>query len=258
MKILFLGDVVAKSGRQAVSLRLKALQQSCGADFTIVNGENAAHGKGITTRIYRAFKDDGVDVVTLGNHAFSKHEILDHLNECTDLVRPVNLEPAAGGQGWLVRSVKGVRVAVVNLLGQVYMDVATEDPVVTMRRLMPELQRCADVIFIDLHAEATGEKELFFHLFADQVTAVIGTHTHVQTADEQIFHGCAYITDAGMCGSFDSVLGRDTDELIRRKNGEAAKFTPSQEPAMICGVLIDVDDATQRAVKITRIQERPA
>ena len=127
-----------------------------------------------------------------------------------------------------------------------------------MRRLLPDLQRCADVIFVDLHAEATGEKELFFHLFADQVTAVIGTHTHVQTADEQILRGCAYITDAGMCGSFDSVLGRDTDELIRRKNGENAKFTPSEAPAMICGVLIEVDDATRRAVKITRIQERPA
>lgn len=258
MKILFLGDVVAKSGRQAVSHRLKALQQSCGADFTIVNGENAAHGKGITTRIYRAFKDDGVDVITLGNHAFSKHEILDHLDECSDMVRPVNLEPVSGGQGWLVRNVKGIRIAVVNLLGQVFMETATEDPVVTMHRLLPELQRCADVIIVDLHAEATGEKEMFCHMFADQVTAVIGTHTHVQTADEQVYRGCAYLTDAGMCGPFDSILGRDTQELIRRRQGEAVKFTPSEMPAMICGALIEIDDVTHRAVNITRIQERPA
>ena len=236
--------------------RLPSLKQEVQADFTIVNGENSAHGKGITSRICHSLTAAGADLITLGNHAFSKNEILLHLEECPDLIRPANLEPSDRGSAYAVRSVKGKRIAVVNLLGSVFMDCASESPITAMERILKELS--ADIIFVDLHAEATSEKELFFHLFHDRVTAVIGTHTHVQTADEQILDGCAYLSDAGMCGPFRSILGRDVEEVIARTvRKEATRYTPSEAPAMICGALITIDEATDRAVAIRRIQERP-
>ena len=256
MKILFLGDVTARSGRDAVKRRLPELKNETGADFTIINGENAAHGKGITSSIYRQLMEAGADVVTLGNHAFSKSEIRSAMAECPYLIRPANLEPKEDGRAWIVRECLGKRIAVVNVLGSVFMDAATEDPFVTMDNLLNEIE--ADVILCDLHAEATAEKELFLRVYQDRLAAVIGTHTHVQTADEQIYHGCAYISDAGMCGPFDSILGRDCVEVADRLvHKRLTKYTPSEAEAMICGVLIEVDDNTCRAVSIRRIQERP-
>jgi metallophosphoesterase (TIGR00282 family) len=258
MKILFLGDVVARSGRTALRERLPVLKAEFQADFIIVNGENAAHGKGITERIYKAFKEAGADVITLGNHAFSKSEILNKINDCPDLVRPVNLVPRDRGSGYLVRCVNGRRIAVVNLLGGAYMDCADESPFTCMQHLLPELKRCSDIRIVDLHAEATSEKELFFYMFQEEVTAVIGTHTHVQTADEQIRAGCGYITDVGMCGPFDSILGRDPQEVMRRTlKNEATHYTPSEAPAMVCGVVLDIDEETCRTRTIVRFQERP-
>lgn len=256
MNILFLGDVTGRSGREAVLKRLPSLKQEVQADFTIVNGENSAHGKGITSRICHSLTAAGADVITLGNHAFSKNEILLHMEECPDLIRPANLEPLDRGSAITVRTVKGKRLAVVNLLGSVFMDCATESPITVMDRILKNLS--ADIIFVDLHAEATSEKELFFYVFHDRLTAVIGTHTHVQTADEQILDGCAYLSDAGMCGSYHSILGRDVNEVIARSvHREATRYTPSEEPAMICGVLITIDESTNRAIAIRRIQERP-
>ena len=139
----------------------------------------------------------GVDVITLGNHAFSKTEILNHLPSMNSAIRPANMEPFHIGKSYVIKEVHGKRIAVVNLVGKVFMDVCREDPVVTMEKLLKEID--ADMIFVDLHAEATAEKMTFANYFAPRVTTVIGTHTHVQTADEQIINGCAYITDAGMC-----------------------------------------------------------
>ena len=220
MRILFLGDVVAKSGRKKVEERLPGLIQETKSDFVIVNGENSAHGKGISTKIYHSLKNAGADVVTLGNHAYSKSEIKLHFDECPDLVCPANLEP-----------------------------------IVTMNRLLDKIH--ADCIVVDLHAEATSEKELFLRMFADKCVAIMGTHTHIQTADEKIYHGCAFITDVGMCGPYDSILGRDAEEVIAHNvYRQNTRFTPSENEAMLCACIIDIDD-NNRAVSIQRLQERP-
>lgn len=256
MKILFLGDVVARTGRAAVVKRLAGLKHEYEADFTVINGENAAHGKGITVSIYRELTEAGADVITLGNHAFSKSDIIAKFDECPNLVRPANMEPENIGRSWVIREVCGKRIAVVNILGSVFMQGASGESYPVMEKILDEID--ADIILTDLHAEATGEKELFWFLFRKRLTAVIGTHTHVQTADERIAEGCAYISDAGMCGSFDSVLGRDSGELIDRRNGNPTRYRPAESPAVICGVLIETDDTTNRAVRIVRIQERPS
>ncbi|MBQ6532562.1 MAG: TIGR00282 family metallophosphoesterase [Solobacterium sp.] len=256
MRILFLGDVTARSGRDAVIAELPRLKQEYGADFTIVNGENAAHGKGITTKIYRALKEAGADLITLGNHAFSKSEIITGMGNCPDLIRPANLEPADAGSCWAVRTCQGRRIAVINLLGNIFMDCATESPFAAMDRILPEVQ--ADAILVDLHAETTSEKQLFFHRYRQRVSAVIGTHTHVQTADERVLDGCAFISDVGMCGPYESIIGRSIEEVMARMIDQTqTRFTPAEGPAIICGVVIEIDDNTGRARSIERIQKRP-
>lgn len=255
MNILFLGDVVARSGREAVVRDLPALQREYGADFTIVNGENAAHGKGITKKIYKQLMAAGADVITLGNHAFSKREILDDINDCPAMIRPANMEPLHAGSSCVIKECHGKRIAVINILGMAFMN-ATAHPIPVMEELMKGLE--ADIIIVDLHGEATSEKILFARYFSEKVTAVIGTHTHVQTADETIINGCAFITDTGMCGPYDSVLGRDTGEVLSRLLDDMPTYyKPASGRVVICGCLIEVDDKTNRAVRITRIQKRP-
>ena len=256
MKILFLGDVVAKSGREAVIRNLSNMKAETGADFVIVNGENAAHGKGITASIYSRLTSAGADVVTLGNHAFSKKEIIENMDLCPRLVRPANIEPADAGTPFVVAECGGKRIAVVSILCEAFMMPVTMPPYEAMSGLLPEID--ADLIIVDLHGESTGEKMMFARVFADRVTAVIGTHTHVQTADEQIIDGCAFITDVGMCGPFNSVLGRDTDEVISRYvYKKPSRYTPAAGPSLICGCLIETDEKTNRAIRIVRMQKRP-
>lgn len=255
MKILFLGDIVAKSGRNAVMEQLPKLQKEYGIDFTIVNAENAAHGKGITAKIYRALKASGVDVITLGNHAFSKECIIKDMDDFEDMVRPINMEPYTAGYKFVVRQCKGHKIAVVNVLGKVFIDNCSEDPIETLDALLAKLK--ADTIIVDFHAEATGEKEIMFEVFKDRCTAILGTHTHVQTADEKVEHGCAYITDVGMCGPYRSILGRDIEEVLARSvRHEKTHYTPADTPSVVCGVVIDVNEEG-RATSIERIQIRP-
>ncbi len=255
MNILFLGDVTGRTGRAAVVRRLAGLKKQYAVDFTVINGENAAHGKGITSSIYHELMDAGADVITLGNHMFSKHEITEHMDECPWLLRPGNQFPLTPGKAALVRECLGHRIGVINLSGSIFMDSISESPFMTMERILKEMD--ADVILVDLHAEATSEKELFFHLFRDRLSAVIGTHTHVQTADEMVLDGCAYISDVGMCGPYLSIIGRDIKEVTARMvKGERTRYKPSEAPAVICGVLITVG-TDGRAVSIQRIQERP-
>ena len=257
MNILFLGDIVARSGLSAVLHSLERLKKQYEADFIIVNAENAANGKGITESIYNMLVKAGADIITLGNHAFAKKEILDGIEHCPLLVRPENMEPAGKGQSFIIRRCGSKKIAVVSLLGQTFMNAATEEPIPVMKRLLPELK--ADIILVDLHAEATSDKILFMYHFHNDVTAVIGTHTHVQTADERIFEGCAFISDAGMCGPYDSILGRDigevTESAVRKVR---TRFQPAKGPSIVCGVVIRIDDETNRAVSIERIQIRPA
>ncbi|MDO5109476.1 MAG: TIGR00282 family metallophosphoesterase [Erysipelotrichaceae bacterium] len=256
MKILFLGDLVAKSGREAVIRSLGSLKAETGADFVIVNGENAAHGKGITSAIYSRLIRAGADIVTLGNHAFSKSEILENIDLCPYLVRPANLEPLGQGASFVVRTCGNKRIAAVSVLCEAFMCPVTDSPFAAMEALLPQID--ADLIIVDLHGESTGEKIVFARRFAASLTAVIGTHTHVQTADERVIDGCAFISDVGMCGAYDSVLGRDYEEVVSRfLYKKASRYTPARGPAVICGCLIETDDVTNRAVKITRIQKRP-
>ena len=256
MNILFLGDVVSESGCESVSRMIPVIQSGYQVDFTIINAENAAHGKGVTAKLYNQLIDAGADVITLGNHAFAKREILYSFQDCPCMIRPANMEPFDVGQSVFIKECGTKKIAVINLLGQIFMSRATDDPVHVCEELLKDIG--ADIVIVDLHAEATSEKIMFAHYFADSLTAVIGTHTHVQTADERIINGCAFISDVGMCGPYDSILGRDIEEVIDRSiNRINTTYLPANGPSVICGCLITVDDETNRAVKIERIQIRP-
>ena len=256
MNVLFLGDIVADSGVQTVEKNLCMLKQTYNVDFTIANAENSAAGKGITKAIYDLLIECGVDVVTLGNHAFSKKDIIPKLNYCPFLVRPVNAEPMHLGHTFVIRECKGLKIAVINILGNAFMNGTAGDPILAASRTLNRLK--ADIIIIDFHAEATSEKMVFFEYFKHNCTAVIGTHTHVQTADEKVEEGCAFICDAGMCGPYDSILGRSKSEIMRHMiHGCSTKYSAASGPSVICGVIISIDETTCRAQSIKRIQIRP-
>lgn len=256
MKLLFIGDIVGSSGRAVLKEKLPALKDEYQIDCTIVNGENAAHGKGITRRIYREIKSNGVDAITMGNHTFSKGELLEFIEDAELLVRPMNLIPTEKGQSVKVIEVLGKKLAVVNLCGEIFMDRIARSPFECMEEVLKEVE--ADMYFVDLHAEATSEKITFAHVFGKYCVGICGTHTHVQTADERIIDGCGFITDTGMCGAWDSVLGRDKNEVIRHMvHHESTRYTIANGAAVLCGVVITIDDKTLRALKIERIQIRP-
>ncbi|MGH6737277.1 MAG: TIGR00282 family metallophosphoesterase [Methyloceanibacter sp.] len=259
MRILFLGDVVGRSGRTAVLESLPKLRERYRADFVVVNGENAAGGFGITEAILLELLDAGADVVTTGNHVFDQREALIFIERQERLLRPVNYPPGTPGRGvGHFKAANGADVLVINVQGRVFM-ADLDDP---FRAIERELEACglksgADAVVIDFHAEATSEKEAMGHFVDGRATAVIGTHTHVPTADEQILNGgTAYISDAGMCGDFDSILGMDKEEPISRFLTKIAsrRFAPSLGEATICGVGIEVDDATGLARAIAPLR----
>jgi len=259
MRILFLGDVVGRPGRVAVIEQLPGLRQRYGLDFVVVNGENAAGGFGITEPILNELLDAGADVVTTGNHVFDQREALVFIERHDRLLRPLNFPPGTPGKGaGLFRAKTGADVLVVNAQGRVFM-ADLDDP---FRAVERELEACAlkagaDAILIDFHAEATSEKEALAHFVDGRATAVIGTHTHVPTADEQILtKGTGYISDAGMCGDFDSVLGMDKEEPLQRflTKIPTGRFSPSSGEATLCGVAIEVDDRTGLARAIAPLR----
>lgn len=255
MKILFLGDIVGRCGRNIVFKYIRQLQKDYQIDFTIVNAENSAHGKGITTKIYHQLKDNGINAITLGNHAFSKSEILNTFDELDDLIAPRN-NPSVKTSGYQIYDVKGLKLCVANILGSALMHENANDAFSSMNEIINETD--ADLYFVDLHAEATAEKILFAHYFKDKLTAVIGTHTHVQTADERIIEGMAYLSDAGMCGVYDSVIGRDINEMIDNIIlHKETRYTVAEGEAILCGAVIEIDETDKRAVDIKRIQIRP-
>lgn len=251
MNILFIGDVVGKPGRRIVKNELKKLQQQYAVDFTIVNGENAAHGKGITKKIYRELMNAGADVVTLGNHAYAKAEIVRDFVECDKLVFPANLQSKIVVPSTIISEVNGLKIAVTSIMCEAFMNNVTQSPYEAMLNKLDEIK--CDLHIVDLHGEATGEKQTFFHLFKEACGAIIGTHTHVATADESISAGCAYISDVGMCGVVDSILGRDVEEVIAKTiYHEQTTYTIANGPAMLNGVLIQFDG--NEATSIQRIQ----
>ena len=260
MRLLFLGDVLGRSGRNAVYDILPSLRERLAADFVIVNGENAAGGFGITEAILQGLLDAGADVVTTGNHVWDQREALVFISRQKRLLRPLNFPAGTpGGGAGLFRAANGADVLVLNVQGRVFME-PLDDPFQAVER---EVSACplklgTDVIFIDVHAEATSEKQGLGAAFDGRVTAVIGTHTHVPTADARVLpHGTAYMTDAGMCGDYNSIIGMDKNEPLHRFTARipSSRFTPALGPATICGALIEIDDATGLAISIEPVRE---
>ncbi len=251
--ILFLGDVVGRPGRTAIQNYLPTLQSIHNPLFTIINGENSAGGVGITPDIADELLDAGADFITLGNHAFNKREIADYLDTQRPIVRPSNMPKGVPGTGLKTISKDGIRLAVMNLCGRVYME-GYNDPFAEIDRLFEGIE--TPHRFVDFHGEATSEKIAMGWHCNGRASAVVGTHTHVQTADETILpKGTAYITDVGMCGPVRSVLGMDREVILRRfRTTLPQRFEVANEPGVICGVVIGVERDTGRANKIERIR----
>ena len=258
MKILFLGDVVGKPGRQAIRSALPRLIGREDIAFVIANCENAAGGAGIDPRSADELLDAGVDLLTSGNHVWRKREILPYIEADRKLLRPANFPPGVPGAGWAVCELAGgTRVAVLNLIGRVFMD-SVDCPFQAAQALVPELQRQASVLVVDMHAEATSEKSAMGWFLDGKVAAVLGSHTHVQTADERILPaGTAYITDVGMCGPTESVIGVRPEQVLHRfLTHMPTKFDTAGGPAIMQGAIVDIDAGTGRARSIRRVQEQ--
>lgn len=249
MRLLFLGDVVGRAGRKVVLDLLPGLRDRWALDFVVVNGENAAGGFGITEQILEDLQTAGADAVTLGNHAFDQRDALVFINRQERLVRPLNLPKGTPGRGaGLYKARNGAEVLVINALGRVFMT-EMDCP---FRAIDAEVTACplkvgADVVFVDFHAEATSEKQALAHFLDSRVSVVVGTHTHVPTADERVLPGgTAYMSDAGMCGDYHSVLGMDAAEPVNRFLTRIPKerFEPATGPATLAGLAVDIDDTT--------------
>lgn len=250
MNILFIGDIVGKPGRRIIQSHLSQLIQDRRIDFVIANGENAAHGKGITSKVYHQLISSGINCITLGNHAFSKRDIIHQFHDLEHLLFPANLNNDGIYPSSKLYEVLGTRIVVTNLLGQVFMNDGVTDPFKHYRQV---LEQYPDAVHIcDFHAEATAEKQLFARVFAPSASLIVGTHTHVQTADEQIIEGCGYISDVGMTGVIDSILGRSIEEVIDRNvHHQETFYTVAHGRAMINAVVCTIQD--DRCVRIERI-----
>jgi metallophosphoesterase (TIGR00282 family) len=256
MRILFVADVFGPAGSRAVQSRLPELRDELGVDFCVVNGENVADGRGITPKLADRLLTSGADVVTLGNHTWARTEIQDYLAGSERVIRPANLGSGLPGSGLAVASaVDGTPVAVVNLLGRLFLDPAVT-PFELIDELVEEARRRAKVVVVDFHAEATSEKIAAARLLDGRVTAVLGTHTHVQTNDARVLPGgTAAITDAGMTGPHDSVIGVEAKLAIRRMvTGLPVRFSPATGDVRIEGVVVDCDaDGRATACEALRV-----
>ena len=255
MKILMVGDVVGRTGRYFFMEQTPELRQARGIDMVVVNGENAAHGKGLTPSIFDELIKSGEDVVTSGNHIWDNSNVLKIIDTEPFLLRPANYPEDTPGKGFCIYPVGTKKVGVINLAGRTFMQ-ALDCPFKLSDKILSFLEKNCDVILVDFHAEATSEKLAFANYVDGRVTAVVGTHTHVQTADERLLpKGTAYISDLGMVGAEDSVLGMATEPVIVRfLTGRPSRFEVALGAAVYCAVLIETDDATNKAVSIERIQ----
>jgi 2',3'-cyclic-nucleotide 2'-phosphodiesterase len=259
MRILFVGDIVGRSGRNIVHERMPGLIRDWKLDLVVVNGENSAGGFGISEAIYRELLDVGVDAVTLGNHAWDQKEALVFIERAPRLIRPVNYPPGTPGRGAaLIEAKNGARVLVVNAMGRVYMD-PLDDPFAAIDR---ELTACplksgADAVIVDFHGEATSEKQAMGFFCDGRASLVVGTHTHVPTADLRVLQGgTAFISDVGMTGDFDSVIGMAKDEPLQRfiRKVSSARFEPASGPATLCGVAVETDPASGLATRVGAVR----
>ncbi|ASP22835.1 YmdB-like protein [Antarctobacter heliothermus] len=261
MKILFLGDVMGRAGRQGISERLPALRKDWRLDFVIVNGENATNGAGLSGEHAKAIFEAGADVITLGDHAFDQKEMLTHIEGDTRIIRPLNIARQAPGRGAaMYKDARGRKVLVAQALGQVFMSRNYDSPFVAIDDLLKRhpLGGQAQAIVVDMHCEATSEKMGMGHFCDGRASLVVGTHTHVPTSDAQILPGgTALLTDAGMCGDYNSVIGMDPAEPLRRfVNGMGkSRFNPALGEATLSGVYVETDDATGKAVTVKMVRQ---
>ncbi len=255
-RILLLGDVCSAAGRHAVRQELAGLRKRHRADFVIVNVENAAGGYGITPRLADALLGAGADCLTTGDHAFDRKDAWPYYDRRPELLRPLNYPPGTPGHGFQLFEREGFSVAVVDLAGRVFMR-PLDCPFQRVTPAVEELRRRAAIVIVEFHAEATAEKMAMGWFLDGRVSAVLGTHTHVQTADERVLPGgTAYVTDVGMCGAFDSVLGMRKDLSIRRLTEMMPlRLLPAKDDVRIDAVVVEVDDETGRALAIERIEE---
>ena len=255
MRILFVGDVVGRAGRTAIAEYLPGMVRDWQLDLVVVNGENSAGGFGITEAIYQEFLDAGADAITLGNHAWDQREALVFIERAPRLIRPINYPAGTPGRGAaMIDTRNGKRVLVMNVMGRIFMD-ALDDPFAAVER---ELSACAlgdaaDAIIIDMHCEATSEKQAMGYLADGRASLVIGTHTHVPTSDHRILRaGTAFMSDVGMTGDYDSVIGMVKDEPLGRflRKIPQGKFEPANGPATLCALAVETDDATGLATRL--------
>lgn len=260
MRLLYLGDVVGRAGRDAVIEHLPALRSRLRLDFVIVNAENSAAGFGLTAKIAEDLLAAGADVLTLGDHAFDQKEMIGHIDREPRIIRPLNIARPAPGAGLRVfEAPRGRRVAVAVVLGRVFMKQPYDDPFSALDAALKPvaLGAAADAVVVEVHAEATSEKMALGHWIDGRASLVVGAHTHVPTADGQILRrGSAYQTDAGMCGDYDSVIGMDKAEPLRRfvTGMPGERFSPAPGPATLSGVFVETDDTTGLARRMAPLR----
>lgn len=252
MKILFIGDIVGKIGRRIVKDKVSYFVNKYDIDFVIANGENATHGKGLIYNHYLELINSGIDVITLGNHYDSKNEIRKYIDRVDRLVRPANLLKPFPGEGSIIFDIDGINVRVTNILGTAFINEEVNNPYYSLLEILSEDENVT-IDIVDFHAEATAEKMSFARAFDGKVSAVLGTHTHVQTNDARILpHGTAFISDVGMCGEYDSVLGFETESVVNKTvYGKEQKFQINEQgKGLFSAVVIEVDDITGLAKNI--------
>ena len=257
LTVLFIGDIIGALGRRATRLLLPQLKKKYAPDLILANGENSAHGYGITEKIYHELLEMGIEAITMGNHVWDKKELPRDIDKFPALARPANYPAGTPGKEYLIVEAGGVKVGVLNLVGRTFMQ-CLDCPFKAAERLLPKLKESAQVIIVDMHAEATSEKCAMGYFLDGKVAAVIGTHTHVMTADERILpNGTAYISDAGMVGALDSIIGMDREQILKRFLTQMPeKFEPTDTgPAVFNAVLIKIDLKTGQAKEIKKIIE---
>lgn len=256
MKILAVGDIVGRAGLQRLKEVLPEIVRENNIDFVIVNGENAADGMGITEKMYKEILSLNVNVVTMGNHTWGKKEIFNFIND-KHIIRPANYSNNNPGKGYDIYECKGKQICVINLIGRTTMPVLSENPFLVAKDIISELKEAVDIIIVDFHAEASAEKIAMGYYLDGDATIVYGTHTHVQTADEEILkNGTGYITDIGMTGPKNSVIGMDIDVSIKRfETSLPEKYKIAEGKAKFNSCMFEIDDNTNKVKKITRINK---
>lgn len=256
MKCLFVGDIVGKPGRRVLLHYLESVRKQHAIDFVVVNAENAAGGFGVTEKITRQLVDNGVHCLSNGNHAWDKKEALEFIDRYPALLRPHNYPEGTPGTGWRIYNAGSTRIGVLNLMGNVFMHPALECPFRLADKVLADKPDDVKVVIVDMHAEATSEKQAMGWHLDGRVSAVVGTHTHVPTADERLLpRGTAYISDIGMTGCYDSVIGMDRHISLKRFITKLAeRYQVADGPASLCAVILDIDETTGRSRSITRLR----